>query len=350
MERMSETVERLCSDELAGRRPGTPGGAAAARFVESRFAAIGLEPAGEDGYRQPIGRIGGTNLLGAVPGGRPGWVLLAAHFDHLGARAGKVYRGANDNAAGVAVLLEVAAALAGRGRRDARSVLICSFDAEEPPFFLGPTMGSQWFVDHPTIPVGEIDLMICLDLVGTALGPPGIPAEVRESIFVQGAETSTGTAALLDGLPTVAGIRPRHLPDWIIEPMSDQYAFRSARIPWVFYTVGRDARYHQPTDTPEHLDGRKMAALAIHLVHLVEAAATSRGRRRYLDEPAGDDAAIASLRAVLRPLAVLDPTAGAALEMLDRIAPSLDGGRLPADARNAVRAIVLGLEASLAGL
>jgi Zn-dependent M28 family amino/carboxypeptidase len=345
---MRETVERLCSDEMAGRRPGTAGGAAAARFVESRFTAIGLDPAGEQGYRQPIGPIGGVNLLGAVPGDRPGWVLLAAHFDHLGSIGRAVFRGANDNAAGVAVLLEVAAALAGK-RRSGRSVLICSFDAEEPPYFLGPTMGSQWFVDRPTIPLGEIDLMICLDLVGTAFGPSGLPAAVRESIFVQGAETSSGTAGLLDGLPEVPGIRPRHLPDWIIEPMSDQFAFRESAIPWVFYTVGRDARYHQPADTPEHLDYPKMAALAIHLEHLVEAAATSPGRREYLDDPAGDEAAIASLRAVLEPLTALDRTAGAALAMLDRIAASLDDGRLPEDARSAMRAIVFRLEETLAG-
>jgi hypothetical protein len=346
IDRMRETVERLCSDELAGRRPGTPGGAAAARFVEARFATIGLEPAGEDGYRQPIAPIGGANLLGAVPGDRPGWVILAAHFDHLGSSGREVFRGANDNAAGVAVLLEVAAALAA-GHRAGRSVLIASFDAEEPPFFWGPTMGSKWFVDHPTIPPGEIDLMVCLDLVGTALGPPGLPAEVGESIFVQGAETSAGTTGLLDGLPEVAGIRPRHIPDWIIEPMSDQWAFRAAGIPWIFYTVGRDVRYHTPADTPGHLDYRKMAALAAHLEHLVGAAASSPGRRRYLEDPAGDGDVLESLRAVLGPLVLFDPAVEPALASLDDLAGRLDGGRLPEDARDTVRALVLGLEAGL---
>ena len=64
--------------------------------------ALGLEPVGEDGYRQAIPPIGGSSVLGALRGAGEGWVLLAAHHDHLGAGYGEVFTGANDDAAGVA--------------------------------------------------------------------------------------------------------------------------------------------------------------------------------------------------------------------------------------------------------
>jgi hypothetical protein len=207
-------------------------------------------------------------------------------------------------------------------------------------------MGSQWFVDHPTIPLSDIDLMVCLDLVGTPLGPPGTPPEVRESIFVQGAETSSGTTDFINRLPGVDGIRVRHIPDWLIPPMSDQHAFRTARVPWVFYTVGRDARYHTPADTPQHLDYPKMAAFTTHLQHLTTAA-DSPGGRRYLPEPAGDTAVLTDLRAVLQPLAELNPDAAQHLGWLDRIEPTLEDGRLPERSRNAIRAVVMDLEQRL---
>jgi len=340
IERLEADVEFLCSAECTGRAPGTPGGHRAARFVESRMEGLGLRPAGEDGFRQPIPPINGASILGALRGPDEGWVLLVAHFDHLGEQADGTHWGANDNAAGVAVMLEVAHTLTDRREPAGRSVLFCSFDAEEPPYFCGPHMGSQWFVDHPTIPLGDIDLMICLDLVGASLGDESIPGEVGESIFVQGAEISSGTMGLIDGLPVVDGIRPRHIPDWLIPPMSDHDAFRTAGIPWIFYTVGRDVRYHTPADTPEHLDYTKMAALVTHLEQLVDTAATSQGKRRYINDPAGDTAVLDSLGSLLGELAAVDTEAAAGLMELERLKGELDDGRLPEDARDGVRAIV----------
>jgi len=349
IERLEADVGFLCSEECAGRAPGTVGGGIAAGFVESRMRDLGLEPAGEDGFRQPIPPINGASILGALPGPDEGWILLVAHFDHLGEQSDGTYWGANDNAAGVAVMLEVARTLAVRRESAGRSVMFCSFDAEEPPHFYSQYMGSQWFVDHPVIQPGDIDLMICLDLVGTRFGDESVPGEVRESIFVQGAETSGGTIDLIDGLPVVDGIRPRHIPDWLIPPMSDHDAFRTAGIPWVFYTVGRDVRYHTPGDTPEHLDYTKMAALVTHLGQLVIAAANSDGERRCVADPAGDAAVLHSLGALLGELAPRDPGASAFLETLQGLESKLRDGCLPDDAREVVRAIVFGLEQRLAG-
>lgn len=149
----------MCSDLCAGRAPGTPGGISARLVVVEALRARGLHVS-----EQPIPRIGGANVLAALPGQSDRWVLVAAHYDHLGAHDGAMFRGADDNAA-VAILVEVAAALA-RERPAGRGVLVATFDSEEPPHFLTPSMGSMCFLRDPPVPLDRIDPMICMDLVG----------------------------------------------------------------------------------------------------------------------------------------------------------------------------------------
>ncbi len=267
---LREVVEFLASPELEGRAAGTPGGAKARRFVHEQFESIGLVPAGEDAYLQAIPAIGGANLLGIIPGAGPKserFVVLAAHYDHLGVWFGDTYPGANDNAAAVAVLVETAAQLAVRDSLG-RSVLVCSFDAEEPPYFMTEHMGSVHFVSNPTVPLERIDLMVCLDIVGHSLGDESLPPEGQESIFVLGAERAPGVGELVDGV-AVDGILPRRLHGGIAPPLSDHYAFEQASIPYLFFTSGRTRHYHTPQDTPEKLDYFKMASLSEYLTDLV---------------------------------------------------------------------------------
>ena len=107
-------------------------------------------------------------------------MLVGAHYDHLGKHGSDTFYGADDNAAAVAILVEVGRALATRPP-EGRSVLLAAFDCEEPPHFCSEAMGSAHFVAHPTIPLQEIDLMVCMDLVGHAVGSERAPAEVRQT-------------------------------------------------------------------------------------------------------------------------------------------------------------------------
>ncbi len=289
-------VEYLASPDRQGRAPGTPGGLAARRYLEAAFAELSLTPAGTDGYQQPIPEIAGANLLGTIPGRGPHsdrYVVVAAHYDHLGLLWGRVYPGADDNAAGVAVLLEAAARLGGRDLD--RSILIASFDAEEPPYFLTEQMGSVRWVAEPTLPLTQVDVMICLDLVGHALGPPSLPEEIRRSVFLLGAERSPGVGSLVDRVGgTVEGIYPRRVDGDLIPPLSDYYAFERAGIPSLFFTLGRDRHYHTPEDTPDKLDYPKMAALADLLVDLTVALA-AHPEYRYDADAHDDPAAVSTL-------------------------------------------------------
>lgn len=96
-------VEALCSPRCAGRAPGTPGGKAARAEVMRALRAGGLDP-----FEQAVPGCNGGNVLACIPGDIDRWVLVGAHHDHLGEYRGRVYWGADDNAAAVAILVEVA--------------------------------------------------------------------------------------------------------------------------------------------------------------------------------------------------------------------------------------------------
>ncbi len=244
------TIEYLCSDECLPRLPGTPGGDNARRFVEQAFADIGLEPAGEDGYLQPIPEISGANVIGRIPGRSDRHLVIAAHFDAC-AIDGGINVGASDNAASVGVLIEVARRLIEDDPLE-RGVVVIGLDSEEPPFFQGPTMGSRHFVANPTVPLASIDLMICLDMVGHAIGD-GTDTELAETLVVFGAEKSPEASRLLASTPEVDGLVVRRLDIDLIDQVSDHAAFQDAGIPFLFYNALRNEHYHAPSDTPATL-------------------------------------------------------------------------------------------------
>jgi hypothetical protein len=339
---MQEVVDYLCSPACLPRNPGTNGGIAARAYLRNRLETLGLEPIGEEGFDQALPSIGGSNLLGMIPGEIDRYVLLAAHYD----ACGPDNPGADDNAAAVAVVLEVAERL--QHMELDRSVIITLFDAEEPPYFMTPDMGSQWFVDHPTVSLNQLDMMICLDLVGHDLGAESLPPEVRESIFVLGAERSTGTGALMDQLPTQSGIRPRRIDNYIIPSMSDYDAFMEAGIPFLFYSVGRWQHYHKPSDTPDKLNYDKMVALANHLTDAVVALANRQDRPKHVPDGYDDETTISSLEDILAPLGDTSPDAERASMFVAGIKESLESnGALNDDERGAIELIVAEVEHSL---
>ena len=339
---MKEIVDYLCSPACLPRNPGTDGGIAARTYLRDRMKSLELEPIGEDGFDQPLPSVGGSNLLSVIPGGNDRYVLLAAHYD----ACGPDNPGADDNAAAVAVVLTVAERL--RSMKLDRSVIIALFDAEEPPYFLTPAMGSQWFVDHPAVPLENIDMMICLDLVGHALGPEDLPRDVRESIFVLGAEKSTGTGEIMSVLPEHEGVLPRQIDNYVIPALSDYDAFMNAEIPFLFYSVGRWQHYHMSTDTPDKLNYDKMSAFANHLTDAVVALANRPDEPKYVADGYDDEATVSSLEDILAPLSDTSPDAEMAAMFVAGIRESLDSnGVLNDDERGAIAMIVAQVEHAL---
>lgn len=348
--RVDDLVRFLCSPVCAGRLPDSPEGIAARHRIVAEFRAAGLQPGGTDGYLQPVPRCG-ANVLGELPGRGPladRTIIVAAHYDHLGKLPhGQAFWGADDNAAAVAILVEVARALAA-GPADGRRVVFAAYDGEEPPHFLHSTMGSMYHAAHPTAPLAGVDMMICMDLCGHAIGPAGLPREVRDSLFVLGAELSPGTAAHVDAAASPGGVYPRRIDLDLLPPLSDYYAFRSAGVPVLFLTCGRWQHYHQPTDTPDRLDLIKVVATAEYLTRLTARLRTSDRAPIKLKNTRDDVSTIATLRSLAATLAPYSPHAAAALRQLDALAAQAAKKPLDEAARGQIAALVHALEHALA--
>jgi hypothetical protein len=173
----------LADDSMAGRLTGTSDELRAAEYVRGRFEALGLEP-GVSGFLQSFvippdaymqGGETSRNVIASLPGEgalADQWVIVGAHYDHLGVREVtpgqfEVYNGADDNASGTALVLEIARALSeyvengGTAGEDRRSFLFVTFGAEEVGLF-----GSRHYCDNPTVPMGGVVAMLNFDMVG----------------------------------------------------------------------------------------------------------------------------------------------------------------------------------------
>lgn len=338
-------VDALCSDACAGRRTGTPGGKLARRHVLEAFRTRGLDP-----LEQPLARSDGANVLATVRGDIDRWVLLGAHYDHLGSDRTRIFRGANDNAAAVAILVEVAAALTARPP-EGRGVIFAAFDAEEPPFYATEAMGSQHYVRHPTVPLDRIDMMVAMELLGHPVGAPGLPDALRGSVFVLGGERSEGTAARLDALAhATPGVVVRRVDAEVIPPLSDHLAFWEAGVPFLLLTGPRPASYHTPDDTPDRLDGSRIEALTCWVERMVrDQCARPEARVRFLRDGRDDRSTLETLLAILRPLEPFHPLAAQGARQARALRARCDSlGRLGEGDRFAVQNLVGAVERALA--
>ncbi len=255
---LKRIVHELASPEYAGRRGA--GARKAEAYLVGQFEELGLEPLFGDRYTQSIpaeepGTIYGRNVGGVIRGADPDhradWILIAAHYDHLGMRNGEIYPGADDNASGVAMLLEVARGWVESDVPSSHSLMFVSFDLEEYALW-----GSRYFVQNPPIALDRIRIMITADMLGRALG--GV---CDDHLFIAGTEH----------IPT---IRP-WLTDWqadqdrlflgligtdLIGTRSDYGPFRSRSIPYLFFSTGESPHYHRPSDVAETLDYDKLRA------------------------------------------------------------------------------------------
>ncbi len=267
-ERLKATVDWLAAEEREGRGLGTEGLEQAAQYIAEQFADIGLKPAStKEQYLQSftvnVGPSGGPhevhNVIGYLPGNDPRFegqaVLITAHYDHLGygwpdqraaSKPGALYAGADDNASGVAVLIELARNFA-NGAPPPRSIIFAALTAEEAGL-----LGSQHFVEQPRpVSLDGITSVINMDTVGRLGDQP---------VAILATESASEWPHIFRGVGFTTGIPTRNVPG--ASQSSDQQSFINAGIPAVQIFTGAHLDYHRPGDTADKVDVPGMMRVA----------------------------------------------------------------------------------------
>jgi hypothetical protein len=251
VELLRHDVQTLSSDTFEGRGAGTEGLQRALAYLEERFRAAGLQP-----HRQVFQSPEGTEwvnlvaILGDTTSSKR-HVVLGAHYDHLGfgeagtPNAGKIHPGADDNASGVAVLLECARRLV-EEKSLPHAVVFIAFAAEEKGL-----LGSEHYVAAPLLPLDVCTAMVNLDTVGRL-------ADDKLTVF--GTHTAPELAEVLRGVNY--GFRFNlELPE--SDPGgSDQMSFVQRGVPAVQLFTGAHADYHRPGDTADKIDYEGLERIA----------------------------------------------------------------------------------------
>jgi len=259
----------LADDSFEGREGGTRGGRAAAAYVVEQLERLGIEPAGDQGgYFQQFGSL--RNVLAILPGSDPALenevVVVGAHYDHVGYGTaansygpfGFVHNGADDNASGVAGLLEIAEAMLRLPARPRRTILFAFWDGEEKGL-----LGSSHFIRvRPAAVAGRrIVCSVNMDMIGRLRGRLEVYGTrtaigLREAVVQANSRPSTG-----------AGLDLAFV--WDIEEDSDHFPFIAAGIPTVMFHTGLHDNYHRPSDDVQlvNLEGiEPVARLALGFV------------------------------------------------------------------------------------
>ncbi|WP_430928584.1 M28 family peptidase [Polaribacter marinivivus] len=276
--RIKEDVTFLASDALEGRQTGTDGEKKAANYIANRFKELGLEAKGTEGYLQPFtfkpktnphdevkfdvngdGTITGNNVIGFVDNKAENTIIIGAHFDHLGfGGEGSLYRdsikavhnGADDNASGVSVLLNLAAKL--KEKNTNNNYLFMAFSGEEMGL-----LGSNYFVKNPTIETKKVSYMINMDMVGRMKKDStlAVYGTGTSPIFKQVLKSHNDNFKLIQ---QESGVGP-----------SDHTSFYLADIPVLHFFTGQHEDYHKPGDDSEKLNYDGMYLISDYIFNII---------------------------------------------------------------------------------
>ena len=276
--RIKEDVTFLASDELEGRQTGTEGEKKAADYIAKRFEELGLTKKGTKGFLQPFtfkpktnphdevkfdvnrgGTITGNNIIGFIDNKAENTVIIGAHYDHLGfGGEGSLYRdsikavhnGADDNASGIAVMLNLAAKL--KTKNTNNNYLFMAFSGEEMGL-----LGSNYFVKNPSIDTKKVSYMINMDMVGRM--------KKDSSLAVYGTGTSPIFKQVLKShnnnfklIQQESGVGP-----------SDHTSFYLADIPVLHFFTGQHEDYHKPSDDSEKLNYAGMNLISDYIFNII---------------------------------------------------------------------------------
>jgi hypothetical protein len=245
-------IKFLSDDALQGRQTGSAGERMALNYIENQFKALKLEPKGESSFKQPFAFKSGVhgtgtegtahNAIAYLDNKADKTIVIGAHFDHLGLGEngssldanpqGKIHNGADDNASGVAGVLELARYFSKNKINEKSNFLFICFSGEELGLY-----GSKYFTEHPSIDLTKVNYMINMDMIGR-LNP------TTKIVSVSGSGTSPVWETLFKNTTTSLNIKTDSAG---IGP-SDHTSFYLKNIPVLHFFTGSHSDYHKPTD------------------------------------------------------------------------------------------------------
>ena len=306
-EDMRQAVEYLASQELGGRFPDTAGDTLASKYIVSQLRSLKLKPAikakRERGYYQDFkfkkrdvvtelaNEYTTHDIIGVLPGKdkrlKHEYIVVGSHYDHLG-MGGQgsgsrrpdtlgVHPGADDNASGDAVVLQLAKHF--KKVRSPRSIIFAFFGAEEQGL-VGSKQFLEWMKQDDkqrrNLPdnIKGIVAMVNLDMVG----------RMRDNaLSVSGTGTSSGFKAMAESIAGQQGLHVTCTPDGY--GPSDQASFVAADIPVLFLTTGGHMEYHTPADVPSTLNYDGMQQTLEYTQELVARLASTPETPDFINVP-----------------------------------------------------------------
>ena len=247
---LMQDVKRLSADEMMGRKTGTKGNRKAQFYIKKRFGEVGLQKQFNT-YEQPFffddkgSRLMGTNLMGYIPGTADSWIVISAHYDHLGVgkpvKGDSIYNGADDNASGVAGLLALAAYF--KAHPPHHNLLFVAFDAEEEGL-----QGAKAFIRQSESFLPKIKLNINMDMISHSSA---------HELYACGTHQFPMLKPPLEKVAAKSNIKllfghdggTNGQDNWVNQ--SDQGPFYAAGIPFIYFGVEDHPVYHQLGDSFE---------------------------------------------------------------------------------------------------
>ncbi len=285
----------LTSPLLAGRATGSEGDSLARQFIRSELKKAGLKPFIGNGFEYFQARVPylpanadslshkmvttanvAMVLEGTDPVLKSEYVIIGAHYDHLGMGGPgsssrnrdtiAVHPGADDNASGVTLLIELAKRVASNKKSFPRSIVFVAFSGEE----LG-LLGSRYFDAHLPVKPSDVNIMINLDMVG----------RMKDGNFLQAGGVGTATG-LRDSVAALADTSLLHITftDEGSGP-SDHFSFYADSIPVLFFTTGTHTDYHLPSDTFDKLNYEGMIRITDLVYKIISKSSTNSGRYKF---------------------------------------------------------------------
>lgn len=283
----------IASDNLEGRGTPSRGLDLAAEYIAAQFERCGLAPAGDDGYFQTASiQKGGVavpvrNVIGVLKGSDPAladsYILVTAHYDHLGMKSSgeghRIYNGANDDGSGTVSVLELAEAFSRLKERPKRSLVFMTFYGEE----LG-LVGSNYYGAHPIFPALKTVADVNIEQVGRTDDTEG--QRVSEASMTGFDFSNLGAIFATAGQKVGVAVTKHPKFSDIYFAFSDNQAMADRGVPsCTLCTAYEFPGYHSVTDTIEKIDFENMAKIDRMIALGVLAIANDAKAPKWSDNP-----------------------------------------------------------------